>query len=88
MNVKESISYKCSKLWNLITTLISNLLLHIVQEEKIAAKIARVNRPKASINISDRSVGLVKTHSTGCVDNRAGIQYMQMLSMPQRKSRT
>ena len=48
-DVKELISYKCSKLWKLITTSISNLLLPIVQKEKIAlkiaAKIAGVNEP-------------------------------------------
>jgi hypothetical protein len=43
-DVKELISYNCSKIRNLITTLLSNLLLHIVQKENIppiiAAKIA------------------------------------------------
>jgi hypothetical protein len=43
------ISYKCFKLWNVKTTLISNLLLHVVHKEKIApkiaAKIATVNVP-------------------------------------------
>ena len=42
-------SYKCSRLWNLITTSLGNLLLQILQKEKIAtkiaAKIARVNGP-------------------------------------------
>ena len=33
------------KLRNLTTSLISNLLLHIVQKEKIAAKIAGVKGP-------------------------------------------
>jgi hypothetical protein len=48
-DVKEWMSYKCSRLSNLITTSLSNLLLHILQKEKIAtkiaAKIARVNGP-------------------------------------------
>jgi hypothetical protein len=39
-DVKEWVSYKCSRLWNLITTSLSNLLLHILQKEKIATKIA------------------------------------------------
>ena len=46
-DVKKWMSYKCSRLWNLITTSLSNL--HILQKEKIAtkiaAKIARVNGP-------------------------------------------
>jgi hypothetical protein len=49
MDVKEWMSYKCSRLRNFITTSLSNLLLHILQKEKIAtkiaAKIAHVNGP-------------------------------------------
>ena len=55
-DVKELISYKCSKLWNVITTSISNLLLPIVQKEKIAlkiaAKIAGVNELSEPLNSS------------------------------------
>jgi hypothetical protein len=40
MDVKEWMSYKRSRLWNFITTSLSNLLLHILQKEKIATKIA------------------------------------------------
>ena len=48
-DVKEQISYKCSRLWNLITTSLSNLLLHIPQKEKIATKIAaKLNRPRVT----------------------------------------
>ena len=46
---KEWMSYKCSRLSNLIITTLSKPLLHIFQKEKIAtkiaAKIARVNGP-------------------------------------------
>ena len=49
MDVKEWISHKCSGVCNLITISLSNLLLHIIQKEKIApkiaAKFARVNGP-------------------------------------------
>jgi hypothetical protein len=49
MDVKEWMSYRCSRLRNFTTTSLSNLLLHILQKEKIAtkiaAKIARVNGP-------------------------------------------
>ena len=37
-DAKELISYKCTKLSNLIATLLSNLLLHIVQKNKIASE--------------------------------------------------
>ena len=52
MDVKEWISHKYSGVCNLITISLSNLLLHIIQKEKIApkiaAKFARVNGPKQS----------------------------------------
>jgi hypothetical protein len=44
-DVKEWMSYKCSTLWNLIATSLSNPLLRVLQKEKIATKIGRVNRP-------------------------------------------
>jgi hypothetical protein len=67
-------SYKCSRLWNFITTSLSNPLLHILQKKKIAtkiaAKIARANgplslfpiNPKLSQNWRNRTVHAVIIH--------------------------
>ena len=60
---KEWMSYKCSRLWNFITTSLSNLLLHILQKEKIAtniaAKIAHLNGPLGTNNKFSNSIGLL-----------------------------
>jgi hypothetical protein len=61
-DVKELVSYKCSTLWNLITTLMSNLLFHIVQKDKIAAKIAGVSGYIDSKNQLENLVEVLVVH--------------------------
>ena len=61
MDVKEWISHKCSGVCNLITISLSNLLLHIIQKEKIApkiaAKFARVNGPLKASYVAREPIG-------------------------------